>query len=146
MLRNALYRLFTMLQKRNRKGQKYFRYVGFLFLCLGIALILTCSYILFSPYIFGNPFISPLAKNFKTQNSDIKSLFVKEKINISSFSVATDSSYMVELASGGTVILASDKDLYWQVRSLQIILSRLTIEGKRFKTLDFRFDKPVVSF
>lgn len=135
-----------MLQKRNRKERKYFKYVGFLFLCLGISLILTSAYILFSPYVFGNPFISPIAKNFKSQNADVKSLLEKEKINISSFSIATDSSYMVQLEDGGAVILAPDKDLLIQVRSLQIILSRLTIEGKRFKTLDFRFDKPVVSF
>ena len=135
-----------MLQKRNRKDKKYLRYLGLLFVLLGISLVLAAAFIFLSPYVFKNPLISPIAQSLKGQSPDVKSILTKEKINVSEVSVATDSSYMVSLTDGGTVIMSSNKDLVEQARSLQIILSRLTIEGKRFKTLDFRFDKPVVAF
>ncbi len=136
-----------ILQKRqNRKNRNYFKYVGFVVLCFGLSLILTSAYILLSPYIFGNPLLSPIGHNYKSNGQDIKSLLLKQKIKFSKISTATDSSYMVYLTDGGTAIITPNKDLPAQVLSLQIILSRLTIEGKRFKSLDFRFDKPVVSF
>lgn len=136
-----------MLPKRkNRKSKSYFKYLGIILTLLGFSLILSSTFIFLSPYILGNSFVSPLPKNSKSKTQDVRALLASQKINVSSFSVATDSSYMVVLKDGGTVILAPGKDLAAQVRSLQIILSRLTIEGKRFKILDFRFDKPVVSF
>lgn len=77
---------------------------------------------------------------------DIKSLLKKEKIQFLAVSVASDSSYLVYLQGGAEAIISPKKNLLEQVRSLQIVLSRLTIEGKRFKSLDFRFEKPVISF
>ncbi len=133
-------------KRQNRKKGKYLKYLGILFLLLGASLILTAAFILLSPYVFSNPLISPISRNFKSSKADIKSILEKQKIDISSFSVATDSSYLVSLSDGGIVIFSASKDLAEQARSLQIILSRLTIEGKKFKSLDFRFDKPVVSF
>lgn len=44
------------------------------------------------------------------------------------------------------VILSVQKDLPAQIDSLQLTISHLTIEGKQFKQLDFRFDKPVLTF
>lgn len=133
-------------ERKNRKSRKYFKYLGIIFVLLGSSLVLTAVFIFFSPYVFKNPLVSPLPKGFKSQNFDIKGLLEKEKINVLKVEVATDSSYMVSLGDGGIVVISPGKDISFQVRSLQIILSRLTIEGKRFKTLDFRFDKPVVAF
>jgi hypothetical protein len=50
------------------------------------------------------------------------------------------------LIDNGEVILSSKKDIGSQLSSLQLMLARLTIEGKKLKVLDFRFDNPVVSF
>lgn len=135
-----------LLKRNNKKKKSYFKYLGMLFIILGISLILAAAFIFVSPYVFKKPLISPLPKNIKSQRQDIKSFLAKEKINISSFSIGTDSSYMITLSDGGSVVLSSRKDILTQLRSLQIILSRLTIEGKKLKSLDFRFDKPVLSF
>ena len=59
---------------------------------------------------------------------------------------SSDASLIVELENEGVVILSSKKDIRSQISSLQLILSRLTIEGKKLKILDFRYDNPVVSF
>ncbi len=136
-----------MLQKRkNRKNRKYFRYLGILFTILGISFISYTAFVLTSSYIFAKPVMSPLPKNFKSQNVDIKELLKKEKIDFIEVNRATDSSYLVHLQDGATAILSPKKNLEQQVRSLQIVLSRLTIEGKRLRSLDFRFDKPVIAF
>jgi len=112
----------------------------------GISMLVTSFFILNSYWILKKPILSPLGKSYKKPENNLTILLKNAKINISNFEVATDSSYMVSLVDNGTVIFNPLENLDLQVRSLQIILSRLTIEGKRFKSLDFRFDKPVVSF
>lgn len=136
-----------MLQKRkNRKNRKYFRYLGIILVILGALLISYTAFVLASTYIFAKPIVSPLPKNFKSQNINLEELLKKERIKFLQISTATDSSYLIHLEDGATAILSPRKNLLEQVRSLQIVLSRLTIEGKRFKSLDFRFDKLVISF
>jgi hypothetical protein len=44
----------------------------------------------------------------------------------------------------GDVIISTEKDVSKQISSLQLILTRLTMEGKHFAKLDLRFDKPVI--
>jgi hypothetical protein len=59
---------------------------------------------------------------------------------------ALDSSYSVNIPNNGQVILSGDKDINSQIASLQRILIQLTIEGKTFKNIDFRFSEPTISF
>jgi hypothetical protein len=90
--------------------------------------------------------ISPLAK-IKTSNlSNLEKILTQNKVFFSSVNANSDGSFTVNLLSGGEVILSSKKDIGSQLSSLQLMLSRLTIEGKKLKILDFRFDNPVVSF
>lgn len=76
---------------------------------------------------------------------EIKNLLNKNSISFNAIT-ASNSSYFIRLAGGEEVILASEKPLTSQISSLQLVLSRLTIEGKRFVRLDFRFDKPIIDF
>ena len=70
------------------------------------------------------------------------------KDNNIAFSAVTalDSSYSVNIPNNGQVILSGDKDINSQIASLQRILIQLTIEGKTFKNIDFRFSEPTISF
>lgn len=105
--------------------------------------------ILFSFYKYflqkGKP-ISPLAQKELAKQNNIEEILQKNKIEYSKISVATDSSYLVILKEGEEINLSSQKDLSAQISSLQLIISSLTIEGKKFKRIDFRFDKPIVVF
>lgn len=92
-----------------------------------------------------NSIISPLAKT-QSQNSNLESLLLKANIPFSNIQMATDSSYLVYLRDGGQINLSGKKKLDAQISSLQLILHRLTIEGKKFKSLDLRFEKPVIIF
>lgn len=92
-----------------------------------------------------NSLISPLAKT-SSPNVKLEKILLSQKIPFSKINVASDSSFVVSLQDGGEVGISQKKDFVAQISSLQLILSRLTIEGKKFKFLDLRFDKPVIVF
>jgi len=92
-----------------------------------------------------NSIISPLSKT-TSKNAQLEELLLSENIPFSKINVASDSSFIVHLQEGGEVNISAKKGLPEQVSSLQLILSRLTIEGKKFKFLDLRFEKAVITF
>lgn len=90
-------------------------------------------------------FISPLSK---ANTPDLVSVekILKDK-NISYTEVtSSNNSYLVSIQDNGQVILSQEKDISSQIASLQRILLQLTIEGKPFKGIDFRFLEPTISF
>ena len=119
----------------------------FLFLLGLFFIFLIIEYIYLNFSLGKATYINPIAKN---KTSIV--LLTEEKLDnakISFVSVAdkNDGSLVIKLKDGGEVILSSKKDIQTQISSLQLILSRLTIEdGKKLKSLDFRYDSPVVSF
>jgi len=48
--------------------------------------------------------------------------------------------------SGITAVFSPEKDLFSQVRSLQLVLGRLKMEEKNAKEIDLRFNKVVVRY
>ena len=127
------------------------------FLLFIFSLCLLFGYALISRTFFGrHSFVSPTPevfskfsiKNQDTQLQEIKTLEAllrKNNIQFSSISFS-QGFFVIKLSLGEEVFIAPSKNLELQISSLQLILSRLTIEGKKFSRLDFRFDKPVVSF
>lgn len=103
-------------------------------------------------YFNTNQVLSPLgsdivsvsnSKSDKFYNDLIKSLKSKH-ITFISVSKLSDSSYKVILTNNKEVIFEGRLKVDKQVSSLQLIQNRLTIEGKDFKKLDFRFSNPVI--
>lgn len=133
-------------KNRKRKNKKNLKIVAFSFILVGFLLLGYSAFMLRDYLFIRDKVISPVGRNYKKPENKLLPLLKTAKISISNFSIATDSSYVVSLVDNGTVVFDPLKNLDTQVQSLQIILSRLTIEGKRFKNLDFRFDKPVVAF
>ncbi len=111
-------------------------------------LIIFCLLLFFLnfDFIFGKvSFISPLGKT----NTDIKIIektLKDNKISFSNVLVLSDSSYVIDIPNNGQVRLSPIKDVNKQISSLQRILTQLTIEGKLFKSIDFRFSEPIISF
>jgi len=66
-------------------------------------------------------------------------------INFQQIKVEFPNIFIVQIDSG-QAIFSSNKDFKAQVASLQLILSRSRIEGKIPEKIDFRFDKPIISF
>ena len=93
-------------------------------------------------------FISPVSlKTAEIPEDDelvvLKKTLGRNKIEFETIT-ASGSSYIVQLKGGKNVIFSTQKGITEQISSLQFILTRLTMEGKLFRQLDLRFDKPVI--
>jgi hypothetical protein len=89
--------------------------------------------------------ISPLGKS-NTDISRVEEALRRERILFSQVLILSDSSYSISIPNNGQVRLSSQKSIDEQIPSLQRILRELTIEGKPFKSIDFRFEEPIISF
>lgn len=100
------------------------------------------------PYLY----LSPLADNPDKLTTSvagpklqqISASLREHHINFDKVEIKSDTTFSVLLKNGGIVMLTSGKSIEQQVSSLQLILDRLTMEGKHFASLDFRYAKPVV--
>lgn len=128
--------------------QKFF-IINIIFLFLFLILI---AFAFYHYYSKRKIFISPLPTNNQQKTvvlnnlKQIESLLIKNKINFSSVSEMKNTSILVKLNSGEEIFFSPEKSLNFQVSSLQLILSRLTIEGKRFNRIDFRYESPIITF
>lgn len=75
---------------------------------------------------------------------EITNLLLAKHIEIESRPIYSGSTIIVRLLDGTSVNFSLEKDLSKQASSLQIILSRLTIEGKKVGKIDFRYEPPVM--
>ena len=133
-------------QRRLLKKEKLRVKAKLVFVALVILLIAAIG-LEFLYFNFGSTtLISPLAKSNLSRLNNLEIQLSQKKISFASVTVNANDSFTVRLLDRGEVILSSKKDVGSQLSSLQLILSRLTIEGKKLKTLDFRFDNPVVTF
>ena len=130
----------------------------FLFSCL-IGLILICSSLGVGYYLFlrKQAYVSPALKISPTNNNaenivsvnpneEIKNLLNQYKINYGSINKIDNATYIITIDGNEKVIVDPQTNLAMQIASLQLITSRLTMEGKRFSRLDLRDEKPVIIF
>lgn len=71
----------------------------------------------------------------------LKSDFIPTTIRI----IASDE-IVVYSPQNGFVVFSSEKDIDFQVNSLQLILARSKIDASKIAKIDLRFDKPVISY
>lgn len=98
-------------------------------------------------------FVSPIPRGIFTFNKDtnpklktVKDLLKKTNIEYLSLISLDSSSFLLILKNNEEVILSSKKELSQQISSLQLIITRSTIEDKHIRRLDFRFDRPVIKY
>jgi predicted PurR-regulated permease PerM len=128
--------------RRTKHGKKK-RLAIFVLVALLSAIL---AIFLYSTYWAKKPlFISPIASNSQKLTKKLEKLLLDSGIDFSSITSQFNSSYMVRLKEDGEAILSLEKDFKKQIASLQAVLKQLTIEGKRLTSIDFRFDKPVIT-
>jgi hypothetical protein len=128
----------------NPRKKRYFkRKVAVYFLILGVLGV--SAFFLNRFFISRRPlFISPIGK-INIDKTHVEKILKDNKILFSEV-ILSDYSYLVNIKDNGQVRLSQDKNIEEQVSSLQKILNQLTIEGKTFKGIDFRFSEPIISF
>lgn len=131
--------------KRRIKRNKYGKKRGLAILAIFALFLSILSILVYSNFWANKPlFISPVALNSLNPIPKFEKLLLDYGIEFSSISLNFDSSYLVKLKDDGKVILSLEKDIRKQIASLQLMLKQLTIEGRKFNLIDFRFDKPIV--
>lgn len=114
---------------------------------IGTILIAGGVFVLSKEPVFTSPL--PLLRTFgastdkNEEKAKIENFLLKNHIPYEKLQ-QTGSSDFIFQTSSGVIIMTSNHDLSEQLTSLQRILSRLTMEGKKFVRLDLRFDKPVI--
>jgi len=109
--------------------------------------LIALSILLFFPRLTKKAlFISPITRNSNQDAKKIETLLINAQISFTSISLSANSSYIIKLQDSGEVVLSLKKNIEKQITSLQPILKQLTIDGKKFNRIDFRFDKPLVVY
>lgn len=133
----------TVTKRQKKKASR--RKSGEVLIFFGLILIAISFF--YTAFLEKEPlYVSPLSKNQTSVNSLIEKKIKEKKIVYESFETTKDFNFKVVLKEGGEVIIDRNRDINSQLSSLQLILSKLKIEGKALKRLDFRFEKPIISF
>lgn len=139
--------MLTRNFRRNKSSYSLKKAVVFWLVCLFFAIVAFLCFFLFQK-LKRIVYVSPISKQNQDQTTDIntiKSLLSEKHVRFSLVSPIDSSSYLITLLAGEEVIITAKKSFIDQVSSLQLVLSRLTIEGKRVSRIDFRFDTPVLT-
>lgn len=124
-------------------------------LLVGVSLFLVTLIVCIIVFAFfvsqGAKILSPVVLGQQTQSSDaqigqIKDFCQQNHINCQSVEQTDNKTIQITLDNNARVFFSTEKDLSSQLASLQEVITQLTIKGKQFKKLDFRFDNVVVSF
>lgn len=132
------------MSKRKRKKRLFFKSLLYIFLYSSLFLLVLT--IIAYPWLSRKKtIIAPVVKEIKTEELNLSKI-LKDK-DIEFVTIDLVSGYFdVKLKSGGAVYISSKKDIQAQVSSLQTVLKQLTINGKRFNVIDFRFEKPIIKY
>jgi hypothetical protein len=76
---------------------------------------------------------------------ELTRLLTQYNIHYTSISETKDE-YLITLNPKQQIVITRKKDISSQISSLQVLLPRLTMEGREFRRLDLRFNKPVVTY
>jgi uncharacterized membrane protein YvbJ len=132
-------------QIRDRKKIKIVTLSSVMFIIMLGALLMFVNYKKSKDHLVVRPI--PVGYDISSnQEQEINKLEKKLRENNIEFKKIerSGSYYVVILEDKSNVVLSRDKEIDPQIASLQFILSRLKMEGKAFKELDLRYDKPVI--
>lgn len=89
--------------------------------------------------------IKPLG--ISTSKLDIEKKLKEKNIIVESLDESTRSALIIaKIADGPKVYFSKNLDPSWQVNSLLLIISKLTIDNKKPTLVDLRYDRPIVKF
>lgn len=143
----------TIKRRKNSNKKRFILLLVTLIVLAGI--LFGISYLNTKFYFFTTSYISPIpeaitgkgaALAFIDPKQEMKKKVEEVGVKVVNINTSNAKYYELDLEDGEQIIFSTSKDLKLQVASLQLVLNRLTIEGKKFKRLDFRFDKPVITF
>mgnify|MGYP001605389433 FL=1 len=91
-----------------------------------------------------DPIVKPLGSFTSPEN--IKTLLDDKNIILESIDATGSAIIVAKIKGGPRVFFSKTRDASWQVNSLQLILSKLTVDNKKPDLIDLRSDRPIVKF
>jgi len=123
---------------------------------LGFIFIFFLAFLVFFGWVVKNDFkigdrslVIPVGeKNIEKQTEiRLKNFAFEENLILSKVQLEDEGRALMAVFSGELICLFTlEKEIESQLASLQFILWRAKMEGKSLKTVDLRFDKPVVKY
>lgn len=133
----------NLTKKQKKENSRRRLGVGLIF----SVLIIIAAFLFYLAFLQKTPvFLNPLSKDQISTGTKIQKILKEKKISYKSLATSKDLTYRIVLDKDSEVIIDPKKSIEGQLSSLQLILSQLKIEGKMLKRLDFRFQKPIISF
>ncbi len=143
--------MLLLKQIQKRKAKKLY---GYVFVFIGIFCIVL--FLAFGEFVITRGkqgFASPLGSWESVTLGKNKSSAIVNQINtvcskyqLSCENISQDSNDSATLHIGDKIItLSLRKNIEQEIASLQLTIKQLTMEGKEFHRLDFRYDRPVIS-
>ena len=134
-------RTLTKKQKKHNFRKRLAVGIFFSGLAVGAAVLFYLAFFHKTPEI-----LNPLSRDQTSAGIKITEMLKKKNIPYKRVATSKDLTYKIILSKDSEVIIDPKKDIELQLSSLQLILKRLKIEGKTFRRLDFRYQKPIISF
>ncbi len=135
-------------KEKHVQAKKRMLFISFITGLLGFSLIGVGILVLLKepPFISPLPIFRPLQADAesKAKKKDIERLLKEKNIEYENIQQVKSGIYTFDVSGHGEVTISTKKELNPQLSSLQVILVRLTMEGKKFKRLDVRFDRPII--
>ncbi len=134
-------------EKKHRSRKFYLLFIIFSGVS-GIIMMVVGALLIMNEPLFTSPL--PLLMSWRTNATKedvVKSIekILKEKsIEFTEVKRESQDRYSIQLQDNGVVFINPDKGVAEQLSSLQVVLQRLTMEGKKFKRLDLTYDRPVI--
>lgn len=116
----------------------------FLFVLLGVIILVFVKNL--DKTFLKKEILTPLPKNDPT--FEIEEILRQKNIKFEDNAISSGSAILVKLTPPQDIEVWFDsrKDLSIQVSSLQIILNKFTIEGRKARKVDLRFSDPLVVY
>lgn len=143
---------------KNRKRELRNKRLVYGAIFFGLTLVIgSVIFVLFSllyPYTYISPITSTPQPATEKKSSastndmimqEVQKQLSQENISYTTVRLIDPTTYQIQLNDNGEVLIATTKNISQQIASLQLITSRLTMEGKRFSRLDLRYDQPILS-
>ncbi len=127
-------------KRETRKAKRIQLLLVFLIIIVsGVNLILLYKVVTFKKVFY----VSPVSSIGFFKNNDFEEKLKKSGVEYENLKISEDT-YTFNVLEQGMVTMTGSKNIDQQISSLQLILKNLKIKGTRFKSLDFRYDKPVI--
>lgn len=149
----------TTHQTRTRKKvvrhpnffQRHQKGIGVVLIFIGFCELLFTGYLMF---FVPDAIVLPIPNAFAgkrpeiddNKTTNLKKLLSKYEISYDQIYTTKEGDFLIKLHPEGEVLLSQNGALEQNISSLQLVLARITMEGKQFSRLDFRFEKPVIVF